>query len=124
MGEATGEPTGKDGDEHAAVEADFSDHYENSLSAERTRAVEAHLATCERCRGEYDRFRNALGALSGLLRVPAPPHFEDQVAETIHRRSAGRFFGRRAFGDRVPFELVAVVALIGMAAAYWLLWMR
>jgi anti-sigma factor RsiW len=115
---------GQNDDEHAAVEADFSDHHDKNLSAARATEVEAHLATCDRCRGEYTRFQNALDALSGLHRVPAPPDFENQVAETIHRRSAGRFFGRRAFGDRVPFELVAVVALVGMAAAYWLLWMR
>jgi hypothetical protein len=105
-------------DSHAAFKADFSDYYEKTLSEARARAVEAHLSSCGRCRSEYDRFRGTLGALSGLNRIAAPPNFDDQVAQTINRRSAGRFFGRRAFGDRVPFELLAVVALAIVIALY------
>jgi anti-sigma factor RsiW len=119
-----GERTGDNDHQHAAAEADFSDYHDKTLSTARAAEVEAHLAACERCRSEYRRFQSALEALSGLHRVSAPPNFENQVAETIHRRSAGRFFGRRAFGDRVPFELVAIVALVGMVTAYWILWTR
>jgi anti-sigma factor RsiW len=104
---------------HEAYEADFSDYYDKSLPAERARAVEAHLAGCAQCKKEYERFRGTVGALSGLNRVPAPPDFDDHVAETIHRRSAGKFFGRRAFGDRVPFELLAILALVAVATLYW-----
>ena len=46
---------------------------------------------------------------------------EAQLEQTIHRRSAGRFFGRKAFGDRVPFELIAVVALAAMLGLYFLM---
>lgn len=111
-------------DVHAAFEADFSDYYDRSLPEARAREVEAHLATCDRCRAEYAKLQGALGALSGLGRVAAPPHFDDQVAETIHRRSAGRFFGRRAFGDRIPFELLAILALVAVVAAFWFLRVR
>jgi anti-sigma factor RsiW len=108
-------------DVHTAFEADFSDLYDKALPRARAGEVEAHLAACERCRAEYQKFQDALGALSGLHRVPAPPNFDDQVAETIHRRSAGRFFGRRAFGDRVPFELLALLALIAVLVAFFVL---
>lgn len=107
-------------DEHAAVEAEFSDYHDKALSTDRVREVQAHLATCDRCRGEYARFEKALGALSGLLRVPAPTDLQDQVAATIHRRSAGRFFGRR----HLPFQMIAVLSLIALATVYYLLWMR
>lgn len=50
--------------------------------------------------------------LSGLHKMTAPQDFSADVEETIRRRSEGRFFGRRAFGDRVPFELMAMIALI------------
>lgn len=108
-------------DLHTAFEADFSDLYEKSLPDARARELEAHLAACARCRAEYERFQSTMGALSGLNRVAAPPDFDDQVAATIHRRSAGRFFGRRAFGDRVPFEIIALVALVAVVVAYWLI---
>lgn len=104
--------------EHEAFENDFSEYYEGTLAPARRDAVEAHLAACARCRAEYDRFREAVGQVALLGRAQAPRDFDDRVADTIHRRSAGRFFGRRAFGDRVPFELLAALALLALVAIY------
>lgn len=59
-----------------------------------------------------EEIREQLSQLSGLNRMPAPPDFTKGLEKTIERRSAGRFFGRKAFGDRVPFEWLAVVALV------------
>ena len=57
--------------------------------------------------------------VSQLLRVSAPPTFKHDVEETIRRRSGGRFFGRKAFGERIPYELLAIlVLLIGLGAYY------
>ena len=98
--------------DHASFEKDFSDLHDGALAVERAREVESHIAGCQRCREEYERLEKALGALSGLHRLAAPPDFSSGVADTIHRRSAGRFFGRKAFGDRVPFELLAVIGLV------------
>jgi anti-sigma factor RsiW len=106
-------------DGHQAFQADFSDLYDRSLPEARVLEITAHLATCSLCKDEYERFRGTVGALSGLNRLAAPPSFDDQVAATIHRRSAGRRTGRRAFGDRIPFEILAVVALVVVAAVYW-----
>lgn len=100
--------------EHGAYEADFSDYYEGTLPAPRRAELDAHFASCPRCRNDYKSFCEAVGALSGLHHEDAPQHFEKRVTETIHRRSAGRFFGRRAFGDRVPFELIGLVGLVLM----------
>jgi anti-sigma factor RsiW len=108
-------------DDHAAAEAAFSDLHDGALPAERASAVETHLAACARCRAEYAHYRATVGALSALGRAAAPARFDRKVEETIHRRSAGRFFGRRAIGDRVPFEAIAIVALLAVIAAYWLL---
>ena len=107
-------------DEHARFEADFSDYYDGTLEPGRRAALEAHLSGCARCRGEYDKLREAVAQVSLLGRAAAPRDLEDRVASTIHRRSAGRFFGRRAFGDRVPFELLAVIALAILIAVYFL----
>ena len=40
----------------------------------------------------------------------------EDVTATIHKRSAGRFFGKRTLGDRVPFLAILVVAILGLAA--------
>jgi anti-sigma factor RsiW len=108
-------------EDHGGFENDFSEYYDSSLPAARRAAVEAHLAGCARCRTEYDRFREAVSQVALLGRASAPKNFDHRVADTIHRRSAGRFFGRRAFGDRVPFELLAVVALAALLAIFFLL---
>lgn len=105
--------------EHEAFEGDFSDHYDGTLPAARRAELDAHLASCPRCHAEYARFREAVGAVSGLGRAAAPPELGGRVAETIRRRSAGRFFGRAAFGDRVPFELIAGVALVALLVVYF-----
>lgn len=104
--------------DHSAYEADFSDLYERALPPARARELEDHLASCERCRAEYDKLKETIGALSGLHKMAAPQHFDAQVAQTINRRSAGRFFGRKAFGDRVPFEALAILALVVAVAVY------
>jgi anti-sigma factor RsiW len=103
---------------HEGFENDFSDLYEGRLDPARRGELEAHLASCARCRGEYEQFREAVSQLALLGRAQAPKDFDDRVADTIHRRSAGRFFGRRAFGDRVPFELLAALALVALIALY------
>jgi anti-sigma factor RsiW len=107
------------GSEHAGFENDFSDYLDGALPAPRRAELEAHLAACDRCRGEYERFREAVAQVALLGRAPAPRDFDDRVAETIRRRSAGRFFGRRAFGDRVPFEMLAAVALVALLVLYF-----
>lgn len=108
-----------DSSAHESFENDFSEYYEGALAPARRAEIEAHLATCARCRTEYERFREAVSQLALLGRAQAPKDFDHRVADTIHRRSAGRFFGRRAFGDRVPFELLAAFALAALLAIYF-----
>jgi hypothetical protein len=54
----------------------------------------------------------AIAELSRVTKVPAPQRFEDLVTDTIRRRSGGRFFGPKKLGDRVPFLLLAIIAMI------------
>jgi len=98
--------------EREQMEADFSDYHDGTMAPERKRAFEARLAAEPAFKAEWEKFKEAISALSGLHRMAAPQKFEEQVAQTIHRRSGGRFFGRKAFGDRVPFELIAILALV------------
>jgi anti-sigma factor RsiW len=103
------------------VDDDFSDYHDASLTAERRAEVEAHLSSCARCRAEYEAFREAVAQVGLLGRAAAPRGFDHRVADTIRHRSAGRFFGRRAFGDRVPFELLAALGLAVLVAIYVLM---
>lgn len=107
---------------HPEIEAELSDLIEKTLPAQRQREIEEHLAGCEPCRKAHDELRDTMTALSGLHRMGAPQHFEREVEETIRRRSRGRFFGRKTFGDRVPLELIAVIVLVVGLGISLLLW--
>jgi anti-sigma factor RsiW len=61
-------------------------------------------------------------ALSGLQKARASPKFAEDVTETIHKRSAGRFFGRRTFGDRIPLMPLVILAVLGLCAIAYLMW--
>jgi len=66
--------------------------------------------------------RKVAGTLSGLQKARLPATFAQDVTATIHKRSAGRFFARRTLGDRVPFGVLAIVALLAIAAMGYLMW--
>ena len=106
---------------HEEIEAKLSDYVEGSLPPAEVAVVEQHLAGCPACTDALAAVKETVNALSGLHKIPAPAHFDRDVAETIRRRSGGRFFGRRAFGDRVPLEVLAIVALaLGLALYFFL----
>jgi anti-sigma factor RsiW len=106
---------------HDEIEAMLSDYRDGTLSAADHARVKEHLAGCEACRGEYAELERTLSALQGMKasKEGAPPELAERVATTINRRSAGRFFGRKTLGDRVPFGALLVIALIvlGVTAA-------
>jgi len=104
-----------------ALEAQFSEYLDHTMSPEARAAFERRLAESPPAREAFEQFQRTVEALSGLHKVSAPEDFEAGVEQTIHRRSAGRLFGRKAFGDRVPFEVIAVVALAVLLAIYVIL---
>ena len=106
---------------HQEIEALLVDYTEGTLGEADRARVDRHLETCEECRASVNDAGESLRALSGLKKQPAPQHFDREVAETIRRRSRGRFFGRRTLGDRVPLEILALVVLVIGLGLYFLL---
>jgi anti-sigma factor RsiW len=105
-----------------AIIAKVSDYLDGALSgAERAEVARriAEEADWKRAHAELTETRKYL---SGLRKAHAPSSFAEDIAETIHQRSAGRFFGRRRFGDRVPFRVLLVVALVGLLVIGYILW--
>jgi len=109
---------------HEDIVALLSDFRDGSLAESERERVKGHLAGCEACRAEFAELEATLAALEGIKgkKEGAPPELTSKVTETIHRRSAGRFFGRRTLGDRVPFGLLMIVALLVLGVTAGLLW--
>lgn len=106
---------------HDDYEARLSELVDGTLPPDEQRSLEQHIEGCATCQQDVAELRKTVSALSGLHRVPAPQNFDQEVADTIRRRSQGRFFGRRTLGDRVPFELLALLALVLGLALYFFL---
>jgi anti-sigma factor RsiW len=99
---------------HEDIEARLSDYYDGMLPGPERDQVKAHLEGCEACRAAYAQLEETMAALAGMKgkKEGAPPDMTEKVTETIHRRSAGRFFGRKTLGDRVPFGFLLIIAII------------
>jgi len=114
-------------EEEDEVIATLSDYLDGTLPTDTKPAVEAKLASdadYKRILGELKE-TTADKEISAVLKArkePAPASFMQDVTETIHKRSAGRFFGRKTFGDRVPFSALLVVAVLGLVAIAYILW--
>jgi len=103
----------------------LSDYLDNVLPPDRRADVENKIATDEAWKSTHAEMvesRDAVKTLSGLQKARPEPTFTDDVTGTIEKRSAGRFFGRRTFGDRVPFLALLVVALIGLGIIAYVMW--
>ncbi len=94
----------------------LSDYLDGALTGDAKKDVEQKIATEATWKAAHAEMVETREALSGLQKARAPVTFAEDVTATIHKRSAGRFFGRRTFGDRVPFTAILVVAVLGLAA--------
>lgn len=98
----------------------FSEYYEGSLPAETQAEIGKLIAEDPKYEKAYEEFEKTMELLSGMHKMSAPMDFDKKVEETIHKRSGGRFFGRKAFGERIPYELLAVILMLLAAAVYWM----
>lgn len=123
LNEAKDEPTadgGPEGGEDAIIAA-LTDYHEGMGTAEQRKQIEAKLASDPAWQAIDAEMREELPPLAKLRKVAAPEEMTAAVTETIHRRSGGRFFGKRAVGDRLPTGLLLVIAvlLLGAMTAVW-----
>ena len=104
----------------------LSDYLDNVLPPDRRADVEAKIANDAQWKSAHEEMVDArsvvMAGTSTLQKARAPMSFADDVTGTIAKRSAGRFFGRRTFGDRVPFVAILVVALIGLGIIAYIMW--
>jgi len=100
----------------------LSDYLDGVLPADKKAEVEAKIASDAQWKSAHAEMVETRDALSGMQKARAPESFSDGVTETIHKRSAGRFFAKKTFGDRVPFGAILIVALLGLGVLAYVLW--
>lgn len=99
-----------------------SDYLDGALPPERRAEVAGKVASDPDWKRAHDELSSTRDALSGMQKARAPASFDQEVTGTIHRRSAGRFFGRRTLGDRVPFGVLLVIALVILIPIAYVMW--
>jgi anti-sigma factor RsiW len=118
----SGELSGLAGEIDEAIVVQVSDFLDGVLAEPERAEVAARIASDAAWKRAHAELTETRNYLSGLRKAHAPSSFTEDVAETIHQRSAGRFFARRTLGDRVPFGALLVVALVGLLAIGYVLW--
>lgn len=105
--------------------AKVADYLAGALPAAEKDEVAKKIASDERWKRTHDEMVAAEEErkhISGLRKAKPPETFVEDVTSTIHKRSAGRFFGRKTLGDRVPFGVLLIVALVALAVVGYLMW--
>ena len=103
-----------------------TDYVEGKLTGADKAEVEARIKSDKpedrMWRQTHDEMTEAREMISGMRPARPPDTFVEDVTATIAKRSAGRFFGRRTFGDRVPFGLLLIIAMLALGVVGYLMW--
>ena len=104
------------------VIATLSDYLDNALPDAERAEVEKKVADDPLWKRAHEELVGTRSALSTLRRARAPEKFDQDVTSTIHKRSAGRFFARRTFGDRVPFGVLFAIGIVVLLVIAYMMW--
>ena len=113
--------------EEDAIIVALSDYFDGALAADKKKEVEGKIASDPAWMAVHDEMlgtKQSSEVISGLMkaRVAPPPSFNEDVTGLIHKRSGGRFFAHRTFGDRVPVGVLVIIALVIVGVVAYILW--
>ena len=97
----------------------FHASFEGELNAQERADFELRLERDPDFARAYEEFVTIMGGLRSLPFEFAPEDFVDKVQSRLRTRSRGRFFAEHyLYRSRVPYEVIAIVMIAIMAAAY------
>lgn len=102
--------------------AAISDFLDGALTGAKRDEIAARISSDPAWKQTHDEMVETRNFMSGMQKARAPSGFAADVTSTIHDRSAGRFFARRTLGDRVPFGVLVVFAVLGLIVIAYLMW--
>jgi anti-sigma factor RsiW len=105
-----------------AIVAKVSDYLDGTLVGAERDEVAKKVVDDPEWKRAHDEMVETRNMMSGMRKARAPDTFAQDVTATIHKRSQGRFFARRTFGDRVPFGALVIVAVLGLAVLGYFMW--
>ena len=98
-----------------------TDYLDGSLSAAEREDVAKKIASEPAWKQTHDEMVEARKMISGMRKAKPPETFVEDVTGTINKRSGGAFFGRRTLGDRVPFGVLLILAIVALAVIAFLM---
>ncbi|MBN2802894.1 MAG: zf-HC2 domain-containing protein [Deltaproteobacteria bacterium] len=107
-------------DEHKKAESLFSDFFDNELNGEELIWLEKHLESCEPCKNDWDKYKQAMEEVSGLMHIMAPENVVDKVESRINKRSRGKFFNKQKYFT-VRYSIVSFILVLFFVLAYLLM---
>ena len=94
----------------------FGACWDDELTQAERDGLEGHLASCPRCRMEYDEFSRALELTASLPRIEASADFMDRVLVRSRRATTAPDVLREAGPRWVPLAAAAAGAVLVVAA--------
>lgn len=104
------------------IVAKVSDYLDGLLTAAERDEIAKKIEADPAWKQTHDDMVENRKFMSGMRKARAPETFTQDVTDTIHKRSEGRFFGRKTLGDRVPFNALLIIAILALAAVGYLMW--
>jgi hypothetical protein len=99
-----------------------SDYLDGALPAGERDEVAKKVADDAEWKRIHEELVETRKMISGMHKAHAPDKFSETVTSSIYKMSAGRFFGRKTLGDRVPFGALVVVAALALVVIGYVMW--
>ena len=100
------------------VSRDLPRYVDGDLASGRTKAVESHLAACERCRAALAEYKFAAGLVRQLSVLPAPPSIWASIEEALPLPTTPRVPVTAFSLPRFAFACLLALTVIA-AGMYW-----
>lgn len=100
----------------------FNAYFEGELTPEERADFDAKLEQDPQFAQSYEEFVTIMGGLRNLPFEFAPDDFMERVQSRMRTRSRGRFFADNyLYRSRIPYEVIAIVMIAIMGAAYMMM---
>lgn len=100
----------------------FNAYFEGELTPEERADFDAKLEQDAEFAQSYEEFVTIMGGLRNLPFEFAPDDFMERVQSRMRTRSRGRFFtDNYLYRSRIPYEVIAIVMIAIMGAAYMMM---